>query len=169
MGQADSSALEGFREGGTTRHVRETAANLVLGRALQTLDGACGTVAYRDVDGRWNTDRFVLPGRPDSLDQLAPVFTALVEWTLYTERPLLVSNLEQSRWSRHLLSGADPPGGAIVASPVAQGGTIWGAVAVYRTEPVADSMEVLRQLAEVATEPLSALNADRPEGIAPQG
>jgi hypothetical protein len=45
---------------------------------------------------------------------------------------------------------------------------IWGAIAVYRVEAVSDSIEVMRRLAEVATEPLSALGSGRPEGILPQ-
>jgi len=145
--------------------VRETAANLLLGRALQMLNGACGIVAYRDVEGRWQSDRFVLPGQIDRLGDLAPVLEALVEWTHATERPVLVPDLGSSRWSRHLLRGAAPPDGAIAATPVAQSGIIWGALAVYRSRPVADRMELLGQLAVVATEPLSALGAQRPEGI----
>jgi len=43
--------------------------------------------------------------------------------------------------------------------------TIWGAVAVYRAEPVGAGMDVLGQLAELATEPLSSLGSRRPEGI----
>lgn len=151
-----------------SKHVREMAANLVLSRALTILDGACGMVVYRDAEARWNTDRFSLPGRPDRLEELTPVFEALLEWTLYTEKPVVVGDLQRSPWSRHLLQGSDPPTGSIAATPIAQRGIIWGAIAVYRTEGVTDSMEVMRQLAEVATEPLSSLGSGRPEGILPQ-
>jgi hypothetical protein len=48
---------------------------------------------------------------------------------------------------------------------MAQRGAIWGAVAVYRAEPVGASMDLLAQLAELATEPLSSLGSGRPEGI----
>lgn len=152
----------------STKHVREMAANLVLSRALTILAGACGMVVYRDAESRWNTDGFGLPGQPDRLDELTPVFEALLEWSLYTEKPVVVGDLERSPWSRHLLQGSNPPGGSIAATPIAQHGVIWGAIAVYRTEAVTDSMEVMRQLAEVATEPLSALGSGRPEGILPQ-
>jgi GAF domain-containing protein len=144
------------------------AANLLLSRALQTLDAACGMVVYCDVEGRWNTDNFVLPGRPDRLGELTSVLQALLEWTIYTEKPVVVENLPRSPWSRHLLRGEPPPEGSIAATPLAQHGAIWGALAVYRPEPSLDSMDVLRQLAEVATEPLSSLASGRPEGILPQ-
>ena len=147
-----------------TSHVREMAANLLLGRALQVLDAAGGMVAYWDAEGRWNKDSFSLPGRPDPLDQLAPVLEALLEWTLYTEKPVAIHDLRQSRWSRHLLHGDDPPGGAVAATPMAQRGAIWGAVAVYRAEAVIDEITLLGQLAELATEPLSSLAAGR-EGV----
>ena len=165
---AQPAEWEGAREAGPAHYVRETAANLILGRALQTLDGACGMVAYQDVEGRWQMDCFVLPGRPDSLERISPIMDALIQWTLHTEKPELVANLQASRWSRHLLGGADPPAGAMAACPLAQGATIWGAVAVYRTEAVVDPMEILGQLAQVATEPLSALGWGRPEGVLPQ-
>jgi GAF domain-containing protein len=151
-----------------TKHVREMAANLVLSRALTILEGACGMVVYRDADNRWNTDRFRLPGQPDRLEELSPVFEALLEWSLYTEKPVVVGDLTRSPWSRHLLQGTDPPGGSIAATPIAQRGVIWGAIAVYRVEAVSESIEVMRRLAEVATEPLSALGSGRPEGILPQ-
>jgi hypothetical protein len=48
---------------------------------------------------------------------------------------------------------------------MAQRGAIWGAVAVYRAEPVVASIDLLGPLAELATEPLSSLSAGRPEGI----
>jgi hypothetical protein len=48
---------------------------------------------------------------------------------------------------------------------MAQRGAIWGAVAVYRPEPVGASMDLLGQLAELATEPLSSLGSGRPEGV----
>ena len=148
-----------------TSHVREMAANLLLGRALQVLEAAGGMVVFWDADGRWNKDSFALPGRPDRLEELAPVLEALLEWTLYTEKPVVIHDLRESRWSRHLLHGADPPDGAVAATPMAQRGAIWGAVAVYRAEPVGAGMDVLGQLAELATEPLSSLGSRRPEGI----
>ncbi len=148
-----------------TTHVREMAANLLLGRALQTLDAAGGMVVFSDAEGRWNKDSFALPGRPDRLEELAPVLEALLEWTLYTEKPVLIDDLERSRWSKHLLHGADPPAGAVAATPMAQRGAIWGAVAVYRAQPVGAAIDLLGQLAELATEPLSSLGAGRPEGI----
>jgi GAF domain-containing protein len=141
------------------------AANLLLGRALQVLDAAGGMVVFWDSDGRWNRDSFVLPRRPDRLEDLAPVLEALLEWTLYTEQPVVIADFRRSRWSRHLLHGADPPSGSVAAAPMAQRGAIWGAVAVYRLEPVVDSVELRRQLAELATEPLSALGSGRPEGV----
>jgi hypothetical protein len=148
-----------------TSHVREMAANLLLGRALQALDGAGGMVVFWDTEGRWQKDSFALPGRPDRLEELAPVLEALLEWTLYTETPVAIDDLRRSRWSRHLLNGADPKDGAVVATPMAQRGAIWGAVAVYRADPVVASRDLLGQLAELATEPLSSLGSSRPEGI----
>ncbi len=148
-----------------TSHVREMAANLLLGRALQMLEAAGGMVVFWDAEGRWNKDSFVLPGRPDRLEELAPVLEALLEWTLYTEKPVVIHDLGHSRWSRHLLHGAEPPAGAVAATPIAQRGAIWGAVAVYRAEPVDTAMDLLAQLAELATEPLSSLGSTRPEGI----
>ena len=148
-----------------TTHVREMAANLLLGRALQMLEAAGGMVVFWDAEGRWNRDSFALPGRPDRLEELAPVLEALLEWTLYTEKPVVIHDLRESRWSRHLLHGADPPAGAVAATPLAQRGAIWGAVAVYRGEPVATGMDLLGQLAELATEPLSSLGSGRPEGV----
>jgi len=148
-----------------TTHVREMAANLLLGRALQVLEAASGMVVFWDAEGRWNRDSFALPGRPDRLEELAPVLEALLEWTLYTEKPVVIHDLRESRWSRHLLHGADPPAGAVAATPLAQRGAIWGAVAVYRGEPVAAGMDLLGQLAELATEPLSSLGSGRPEGV----
>src|ERR1700736_4266916 len=137
------------------------AANLLLGRSLQMLEAAGGMVVFWDADGRWNRDSFALPGRPDRLEELGPV----LEWTLYTEKPVVIHDLRQSRWSRHLLHGADPPAGAAAATPMAQRGAIWGAVAVYRAEPLTAGMDVLGQLAQVATEPLSSLGSARPEGV----
>src|SRR5256886_15686313 len=99
-----------------TTHVREMAANLLLGRALQMLDAAGGLVVFWDADGRWNKDSFALPGRPDRLEELGPVLEALLEWTLYTEKPVMIDDLRRSRWSRHLLHGADPPVGAAAAT-----------------------------------------------------
>lgn len=151
-----------------TAHVREMAANLLLGRALQALDAACGLVVYWDVDGRWQTDSFALPGRPNRLGELQSVLQALVEWTLYTEKPVVVDDLLRSPWSKHLLHGQLPPTGSIAATPLAQHGAIWGALAVYRTEPAPEYMELLRELAEVATEPLSSLGSGRPEGVVPE-
>src|SRR5712692_11862561 len=148
-----------------TSHVREMAANMLLGRALHALDAAGGMVVFWDAEGRWQKDSFALPGRPDRLEELAPVLEALLEWTLYTEKPVVIHDLRQSRWSRHLLHGADPPGGAAAATPMAQRGAIWGAVAVYRAEPVTAGMDLLGQLAELATEPLSSLGSARPEGV----
>ena len=148
-----------------TSHVREMAANLLLGRALQVLDAAGGMVVFWDAEGRWNKDSFSLPGRPDRLEQLAPVLEALLEWTLYAEKPVAIDDLSRSRWSRHLLHGDDPPAGAAAATPMAQRGAIWGAVAVYSAEPVDDSIGLLGQLAELATEPLSSLAPGRPEGV----
>src|ERR1700737_57412 len=148
-----------------TTHVREMAANLLLGRALQMLEAASGMVVFWDAEGRWNRDTFALPGQPDRLEELAPVLEALLEWTLYTEKPVVIHDLRQSRWSRHLLHGADPPARAAAATPMAQRGAIWGAVAVYRAEPLTAGMDVLGQLAQVATEPLSSLGSARPEGV----
>jgi hypothetical protein len=148
-----------------TTHVREMAANLLLGRALQALDAAGGMVVFWDVEGRWNRDSLTLPGRPDRLEELAPVLEALVEWTLYTEKPVAIEDLARSRWSRHLLHGVDPPSGAVAATPMAQRGAIWGAIAVYRVSAAPGSMSLLGQLAELATEPLSSLGSGRPEGI----
>ena len=148
-----------------TSHVREMAANLLLGRALQMLEAAGGMVVFWDAECRWNKDSFALPGRPDHLEELAPVLEALLEWTLYTEKPVVIHDLGHSRWSRHLLHGAEPPVGAVAATPMAQRGAIWGAVAVYRPESVTAPMDLLGQLAELATEPLSSLGAGRPEGI----
>jgi hypothetical protein len=48
---------------------------------------------------------------------------------------------------------------------MAQRGAIWGAVAVYRAEPVMAGIDLLGQLAELATEPLSSLGSARPEGV----
>ena len=141
------------------------AANLLLSRALQALDAAGGMVVFWDVEGRWNRDSLTLPGRPDRLEELAPVLEALLEWTLYTEKPVAIEDLERSRWSRHLLHGVDPPSGAVAATPMAQRGAIWGAIAVYRASTAADLMSLLGQLAELATEPLSSLGRGRPEGI----
>ncbi len=141
------------------------AANLVLGRALQILEAACGMVVFREVDGRWNTDRFVLPGRPDHLERLGPALEALVKWTLHAERPVAVDDLGKSRWTRHLLRAEEPPTGSVAAAPLAQRGEIWGAIAVYRPQVSADRMDLLRRLVEVATEPLSTLDARRPEGV----
>ncbi|HYM49047.1 MAG TPA: GAF domain-containing protein [Candidatus Limnocylindrales bacterium] len=151
-----------------TTHVRETAANLLLGRALQALDAAGGVVVYRDVEGRWNRDTFSLPGKPNLLPQLRPILDALVDWALHTEKPVVIEDLARSSWSRYLLTGAQPPDGSVAATPLAQHGAIWGAVGVYRPAITANRMEVLRALAEVATEPLSALGAGRPEGVVPQ-
>lgn len=148
-----------------TTHVREMAANLLLGRALQALDAAGGLVVFWDTEGRWQKDAFTLAGRPDRLEELAPVLEALLEWTLYSEKPAAIDDLQRSRWARHLLHGADPPAGAIAATPMAQRGTIWGAVAVYRAEPVVGSIDLLGELAELATEPLSSIGSSRPEGI----
>jgi GAF domain-containing protein len=152
-------------QGVQTTHVREMAANLLLGRALQTLDAAGGMVVFWDAEGRWNKDSFGLPGRPDRLEELSPVLEAVLEWTLYTEKPVAIEDLERSRWSRHLLHGADPPAGAVAATPMAQRGVIWGAMAVYRSATAGDSIDLLGQLAELATEPLSSLGSGRPEGI----
>src|SRR5438105_7824758 len=141
------------------------AANLLLGRALQALDGAGGMVVFWDAEGRWNRDSFTLPGRPDRIEELAPVLEALLEWTLYTEKPVAIDDLERSRWSRHLLHGADPPAGAVAATPMAQRGAIWGAIAVYRPATALESMDLLGQPAGLATEPLSSLGSARPEGV----
>ena len=149
-----------------TVHVREMAANLLLGRALQALDAAGGLVVFQDAEGRWQKDSFSLPGRPDRLDELTPVLEALLEWTLYSEQPAAIDDLTRSRWAKHLLHGAEPPSGAVVATPMAQHGTIWGAVAVYRAQPVVGSIDLLGELAELATEPLSSIGSSRPEGIA---
>ncbi len=157
------SSARGASSGRTpSGSVREAAANLLLGRALQVLDGACGMVVYRDAEGRWQWDRLTLPERPDRLDQLSPVAEALLEWTLHAERPAVVDDLRRSPWSRYLLGGAEPPAGSMAATPIAQWGTIWGALAIYRVAPPAEPMEVLRRLAELATEPLSALGSLRP-------
>lgn len=162
----DSSPAPARPDGGVqTTHVREMAANVLLGRALHVLDAAGGMVVFWDADGRWNRDSFTLPGRPDRIEALAPVLEALLEWTLYTEKPVAIDDLGRSRWSRHLLHGADPPAGAVAATPMAQRGAIWGAIAVYRPATAVDSMDLLGQLAELATEPLSSLGSARPEGV----
>lgn len=148
-----------------TRHVREMAANLVLGRALQVLQAAGGMTIFEDAEGGWNRDSFVLPGRPDLLESLTPILKALLEWTLYSEKPVAIKDLRASRWSRHLLGGIDPPSAAVAATPLAQRGAIWGAIAVYHDGSVDDAMPLLGQLAELATEPLSSLGAGRPEGV----
>lgn len=149
-----------------TSHVREMAANLLLGRALQLLEAAGGMVVFQDASGRWQTDRFALKHPMEELDGLRPLLEAVLEWTLYTEKPVAVANLRQSRWSQHLLGGRELPGGAIVATPLAQRGAIWGAIVVFRDEPVEDALPLLGQLAELAIEPLSSLGAGRPEGVA---
>lgn len=141
------------------------AANLLLSRSLQMSQAAGGMVVFQDAEGRWNRDSFALPGRPNRLEVLAPILEALLEWTLYGEKPVAITNLAHSRWSQHLLHGATPPDGAVAATPMAQRGAIWGAVAVYWTEPVGDALALLGKLAEVATEPLSSLGSGRPEGI----
>jgi len=162
----DSPPAQARPDGGIqTAHVREMAANVLLGRALQALDAAGGMVVFWDAEGRWSRDSFTLPGRPDRLEELAPVLEALLEWTLYTEKPVAIEDLGRSRWSRHLLHGGDPPVGAVAATPMAQRGTIWGAIAVYRPATAIDWIDLLAQLAELATEPLSSLGAERPEGI----
>src|ERR1700694_6017563 len=132
-----------------TSHVREMAAHLLLGRALQMLEAAGGMVVFWDADGRWNRDSFALPGRPDRLEELAPVLEALLEWTLYTETPGVIHDLRESGWSRHLLHGADPPAGAAAATPMAQRGAIWGAGAGYRAEPVMAGVDLLGEVAEI--------------------
>ena len=149
-----------------TLHVREVAANLLLSRSLQMSDAAGGMVVFQDADGRWNKDSFALPGRPNRIQELAPLLEALLEWTLYSEKPVAIANLENSRWSQHLLHEATPPEGAVAATPLAQRGLIWGAVAVYWAAPVKDAISLLGELAELATEPLSSLGPGRPEGIA---
>ena len=148
-----------------TLHVREVAANLLLSRSLQMSDAAGGMVVFQDAEGRWNKDSFALPGRPNRLEELTPILEALLEWTLYSEKPVAIANLSGSRWSQHLLHGATPPPGAVAATPMAQRGTIWGAVAVYWAMPVEDAITLLGELAELATEPLSSLGSGRPEGI----
>ncbi|HEY9288171.1 MAG TPA: GAF domain-containing protein [Candidatus Dormibacteraeota bacterium] len=149
-----------------TSHVREMAANLLLGRALQLLEAAGGMVVFQDAEGRWQSDRFALKRPADELDGLRPLLEAVLEWTLYTERPVAVADLRRSRWSQHLLAGRDLPDGAIAATPLAQRGAIWGAIVVFRDRPVDDALPLLGQLAELATEPLSSLGAGRPEGVA---
>ena len=142
------------------------AANLLLGRALQLLDATGGMVVFEDAEGRWQTDHFTLRGRPEQLDAVRPVLEAILEWTLYGEKPVAIADLRRSRWSQHLVGASDPPpAGAIVATPMAQRGAIWGAIAVYRADPVDGVMPLLGQLAELATEPLSSLGAARPEGV----
>jgi GAF domain-containing protein len=160
VGAVDGSAVH-------TTHAREMAANLLLGRAMHVLEGACGTVVFWDAEGRWNRDSFALPGRPDMVAELTPVLEALIEWTLYSELPVVVDDLARSRWSRYLLSDKTPPSGSIAATPLAQRGAIWGAVAVYRANPTSNGRQLLQQLADLATEPLSSLGAGRPEGIYP--
>ena len=142
------------------------AANLLLGRALQLLEAAGGMVVFQDAEGRWQTDRFALKRPADELDGLRPLLEAVLEWTLYTEKPVAVADLRQSRWSQHLLGDRDLPEGAIAATPLAQRGAIWGAIVVFRDRPVDDALPLLGQLAELATEPLSSLGAGRPEGVA---
>jgi GAF domain-containing protein len=149
-----------------TSHVREMAANLLLGRALQLLEAAGGMVVFQDADGRWQTDRFALKRPIEELDGLRPLLEAILEWTVYSEKPVAIADLRNSRWSQHLLRGRDLPEGAIAATPLAQRGAIWGAIVVYRSQPVGDALPLLGQLAELATEPLSSLGAGRPEGVA---
>ncbi|HET9848146.1 MAG TPA: GAF domain-containing protein [Candidatus Dormibacteraeota bacterium] len=149
-----------------TLHVREVAANLLLSRSLQMSDAAGGMVVFQDAGGRWNKDSFALPGRPNRIQELAPLLEALLEWTLYSEKPVAIANLGISRWSQHLLHGTTPPEGAVAATPLAQRGSIWGAVAVYWSAPVQDAIRLLGELAELATEPLSSLGPGRPEGVA---
>ena len=146
-------------------HVREMAANLLLGRALQLLEATGGMVVFEDAEGRWQTDHFTLRGQPAQLEPVRPVLEAILEWTLYGEKPVAIADLRRSRWSQHLLGASEPPAGAIVATPMAQRGAIWGAIAVYRAGPVDGVMPLLGQLAELATEPLSSLGAARPEGV----
>jgi len=87
----------------------------------------------------------------------ASILAARAGKDVYTEKPVVIDDLRRSRWSRYLLHGADPPDGSAAATPMAQHGAIWGAVAVYRGESVAAPMDLLGQLAELATEPLSSL------------
>lgn len=148
-----------------TLHVREMAANLLLSRSLRMSEAAGGMVVFLDAEGRWNHDSFALPGRPNRLEELAPILEALLEWTLYSEKPVAIANLAGSRWSQHLLHGATPPEGAVAATPMAQRGAIWGAVAIYWIAPVEDPLALLGQLAELATEPLSSLGSGRHEGV----
>ena len=148
-----------------TLHVREMAANLLLSRSLRMSEAAGGMVVFQDAEGRWNKDSFALPGRPNRLEELTPILEALLEWTLYSEKPVAIPDLGRSRWSQHLLHGAAPPDGAVAATPMAQRGAIWGAVAIYWTAPVADALTLLGQLAELATEPLSSLGSARHEGV----
>jgi hypothetical protein len=123
-------------------------------------------VVFQDAEGRWQSDRFTLRVPLDELDPLRPVLEAVLEWTLYSEKPVAIADLRRSRWSQHLLGDTGAaPSGAIAATPLAQRGAIWGAIAVYRQGPVEDVMPMLGQLAELATEPLSSLAAARPEGI----
>ena len=77
-----------------TTHVREMAANLLLGRALQMLDAAGGLVVFWDADGRWNKDSFALPGRPDRLEELAP---DLAERDVYLCGPPAMTEVTQQR------------------------------------------------------------------------
>ena len=149
-----------------TSHVREMAANLLLGRALQLLEAAGGMVVFQDADGRWQSDHFALQGPFEELDGMRPLFEAVLEWTLYTEKPLAVADLRHSRWSQHLVPDRELPGGAIASTPLAQRGAIWGAIVVFRDRAVEDALPLLGQLAELATEPLSSLGAGRPEGVA---
>lgn len=148
-----------------TRHVREMAANLVLGRALRVLDAAGGMVIFQDAEGRWNSDSFSLGVRSEILDSVAPVLRAVLDWTRRSERPAVIADLTTSPWARHLLSGSEPPPGAIATTPLAQRGAIWGAIALYRRAPVSDVMPFLGLLAELATEPLSSLGSSRYEGV----
>jgi GAF domain-containing protein len=141
------------------------AANLVLGRALQVLGAAGGVVTFKAAAGQWQRDRFALPGRPDLLDRLSPLLDALLDWTLYTEKPVAIADLRGSRWSQYLLRDAEPPAAGVAATPLAQRGAIWGAIAVYREAAHDSVLPLLGQLAEIATEPLSSLGAARPEGV----
>lgn len=162
---ATLKAEDTFLPSPQTLHVREMAANLVLGRALQVLDAAGGVVRYLDTEGRWNEDRFLLPGRADRFEDLVPVLQTVLDWSLYGERPVAIANLNESRWCQHLLGPKAPPHCAMAATPMAQRGAIWGAIAIYFPQPVAELLPLLGQLAELATEPLSSLGSARPEGV----
>src|SRR5438552_17840078 len=84
-----------------TSHVREMAANLLLGRALQMLEAAGGMVVFWDAEGRWNKDSFAPPGgrtRPKRL-QPGPERLPRGPWT--RKNPSVFHNFRKSGGPRN--------------------------------------------------------------------